>query len=89
MARRRLSDVAAIASTPINVTGVNESVSVCVRQIDNGFVTTKSRSTQEGYKCSEEYSQTKPQLGEIGTRMSVVGEEGLRGAVASLKVRSS
>lgn len=41
---------------------MNESHSVSVRKIDNGFIVSKSSSTPSGYKCSETFSPTKPKL---------------------------
>jgi hypothetical protein len=40
----------------------DEYASVSVRKIDNGYIVSKSVSGPKGYKCSEEFSPTKPKL---------------------------
>lgn len=42
---------------------MNESVSVDVRKINNGYITRTSRSGAEGYTSAEEYSEDKPSVG--------------------------
>lgn len=40
----------------------DEYASVSVRKIDNGYIVSRSVSGPKGYKCSEEFSATKPKL---------------------------
>lgn len=66
MAKRRLDDTAAIRSAGYGSTAVTsdgpESVSVSSRKIDNGYVVSRSRSTNSTYECSETFQKDKPEL---------------------------
>lgn len=58
---KRLDDTKALKAMPAFL-GDNESVSVSVRKIDNGFVTTERSYSDDGYKCKETFSPVKPSV---------------------------
>lgn len=62
----------------------NESVTVSVRRIENGFVKTVSKSEGGNYTCHEEFSETKPDISAAPTERASRGSS-LRDAVRSLK----
>jgi hypothetical protein len=82
MARKRLSDVNAVKS--MRVGGSHDegySESTTIRRITNGYVTTKSRCDDSGYKSEEIFTEQKPST----TESSLVGESSLRDAAKYLK----
>lgn len=62
----------------------NESVTVSVRKIENGYVKTTSRSEGGSYTCNEEFSETKPEVS-IGPEPAPARRSSLRDAVKSLR----
>lgn len=58
----RLSDTAAVVGVPEFGPERNESHSVSVRKIDNGYIVSKSSCSNGRYESSEEYAATPPQL---------------------------
>lgn len=62
----------------------NESVTVSVRRIENGFVKTVSKSEGGNYTCHEEFSETKPDMAPAPEPGRARGSS-LRDAVRSLK----
>lgn len=73
------------ASNPVSPEGKHESVSVSTRKIDNGYIVSRSRSTDDSYECSETYSATKPNL-EVGgaKRAAPEAPSALRQAIDSI-----
>ncbi len=61
----------------------NESVTVSVRKIENGFVKTTSKSEGGTYTCHEEYCETKPSMEPVPPPAR--RGSSLRDAVRSLK----
>lgn len=59
----------------------NESMSVSVRKIDNGYVVSRSRSTGDSYECTEEYTAVKPTLAADGGGATSVGPSSMKRAV--------
>ncbi len=51
--------------------GKNESVSIDVRSIDNGYVTRRSQYGDGTYSSTESYSKEKPSLAEMPTSNSM------------------
>lgn len=82
MARKRLSDTAAVQAMPSPTNGKTEHTR-SVRPIDNGFIVCDSSWGPEGYKSSERYSREAPDMEAPRDRM--VGAENLRGAIKVLK----
>ena len=68
----RLNDTAAVVGIPSFGPELNESNSVSVRKIDNGYIVNKSSCRNGRYESSEQYSPTAPQLqdGENSSAMS-------------------
>lgn len=65
MAKRRLSDTEALTSAapPCGPSpDCGESVSVHSRQISNGWLTSRSHSSEKGYHHEETFSKSKPNL---------------------------
>lgn len=62
----------------------NESVTVSVRQIENGYVKTVSKSEGGTYTCHEEFSETKPDVS-AAPESRPAGRSSLRDAVKSLR----
>lgn len=60
MANKRLSDTAAIQSSP--PIGINKSVNVKIRKIDNGFIISKSVCDGNNYSHSEVFSEKEPAI---------------------------
>ena len=82
MARKRLSDTAALKSQRAGSShDENYSETTSIRRISNGYVTTKSRCDDSGYKSEEIFSVEEPSA----TESSLVGGCSLREAAKYLK----
>lgn len=62
----------------------DETVSVSVRRISNGYVKSTSRYGAGNYECSEEFSEDKPSLSPVQENRGS-GAGNFRGAVDYLK----
>jgi len=76
--------VLAAAGAPVCCDSEEESVSVSVRQIDNGYVTRRTRYGPGCYDSSEQFSREKPEI-EVETNKQPRGMGSLRDAVDSIK----
>lgn len=92
MARKRAVDsVKAISTNPPRGDDSGpSSVSVDVRQISNGYISTHSTTKDGEYNYKEEYHETRPQIEEIvggasRDQVAPAGPNHLAGAVALLK----
>ena len=95
MTRRRgkePSSAGVIAQSTVDRSGDGpESVSISVRQISNGFVSTHSREENGEYHSKEEYHATRPNVeemvaGDIEKRaLTPPGANHLRGAIGLMK----
>jgi len=80
------SSVSVLATAPCDVGGDgNESCSVNVRKIDNGYIVSESRCKGNEYSHSETFSRTKPDLDAATRRETNAGREGLRDAMKELR----
>lgn len=71
--------------TPADIGGKNESISVSTRKIDNGYIVSRSRSSDDSYECSESYSPTKPDISLTGkAKAQAEGPSPLRQAIDSI-----
>lgn len=85
MAKKRLSDTAAIAG-PMSEGGDYSSRSVSVEKIDNGFLIRESTCDGKGnYSSSCEYSEKRPSLDAEPRGQRQLGAGSLREAMESLK----
>jgi hypothetical protein len=80
------SSVHVLAATPCDSPNDgNESCSVNVRKIDNGYIVSESRCKGSEYSHSEKFSKTKPDLDAATRRETNAGREGLRDAMKELR----
>lgn len=63
--RARTSDTAAISTMPVGDNDGPSSVSVSVRKIANGYVSTHSREQDGNYSYKEEFHEKKPRIEEL------------------------
>lgn len=63
----------------------NESCSVDVRCIDNGYIIRETRCKGDQYQSKEVYSKTKPDLDAATRAPTNAGREGLRDAMRELR----
>lgn len=63
MARERLNDTAAVQAMPS--VGGNKSMSINIRQIDNGFIVCKSVFDGKQHSYSETFSEKEPAIENI------------------------
>lgn len=61
---KRLNDTKALQTIPAYSLERNESRSVNVRKIANGYITSESSCKDGRYESEENYSETPPDLGE-------------------------
>jgi len=62
-----------------------ESRSVSIRKIENGWVRTESSYGGESYSSKETFSKTKPSLDVVAERVKPAGKSSLRQAMDILK----
>jgi len=59
-ALRKASGASPARAKPVSKLSPSTSVSITVRQIDNGYLVCRSQDGPKGYSYTEEYSPTKP-----------------------------
>jgi hypothetical protein len=80
------NSVSVLASAPCDVAASdNDSCSVSVRKIDNGYIVSESRCKGNEYSHSEKFSKTKPDIDAATRRETNPGRETMRGAMQELR----
>lgn len=72
---------------PATVVGSpEESITVRVRQVVNGFITERSSSGPDGYKCQETFSKTRPSVAVTASSdPKPVGSSSMKAATRELR----